>query len=317
MASPLQRKVIEDKRHFRTAQGIIRALRRTEPPWDKRLIRADQWGFRGQANSNWELIPSALRKGTRLGFDSNQHTHVSEGRGGCRRQLNGEFIAVQQFLEAADRVGLTVPGDCPVFRVHKGKCDYPVGAVIAQRAWPSTDMLELLAMAQHHGVPTRLLDFTFNPLVALYWAATFALANHDSLVANGAHSFAVWGIDLDFLDLDTYRFAVVQVPKGKNSFLHAQQAFFILDKLVNGDRETEESLSLNRQLDELSKREAARADRFDVRVIKYTVPLDSAQETLRLLALENIDKPHLMPTFDNVVLSLKNNDMPERTSNSS
>jgi FRG domain len=55
---------------------------------------------------------------------------------------------------------------------------------------PREDELEWLALMQHHGAPTRLLDWTKSPYVALFFAVRDA--------TDSAGNCAVWGIDLDW-----------------------------------------------------------------------------------------------------------------------
>src|ERR1043166_1290379 len=89
------------------------------------------WAFRGQRNTNW-LLESTLQR-----YLTKAKIHPS------RWQIQEQRI----------------------LRVFKRKANHFLTHLI-----PDDDDFQWLALMQHHGAPTRLLDFTWSPYVAAFFA---------------------------------------------------------------------------------------------------------------------------------------------------
>jgi len=281
------------------------------PPWGGR--RRDRWAFRGQANSTWSLVPSAFREGTVLGFGGTQFDHVATGKDvQSYEQGQGEFTAVREFLTLADRAGLDVPGDSQLFRLNSEWENVVGQSAVGTSEWPPTVALETLAIAQHHGVPTRLLDFSYSSQVAS-WFPAHELCESEDTHGDTSH-LVVWALDLDFIFLGAKHdreapFVRVTVPRVHNPYLRAQQGLFLMPKSARTRGGTRFEAILEDLVDSYER--VPRSPRWPGLEegakpgFKFRLPSCKAEELLDVLALRGVDEVHLRPSLDNVVVSLK------------
>ena len=277
--------------------------------------------FRGQGSSSWPLIPAAFRKS--ILNDKSGRPIVAKSGYPTRviPQSDAEYRAVSQFIRAVDTVGLRITNAGQLF-LSRNDPRIIFGEEWANE-WPRTEIMEPLALAQHYGVPTRLLDFTENPLVASYFAAQSALSSmsNEGSDKNKSTSLAVWVVDLRFIRTliedswpDPERIAEVRVPRAENSFLHAQSGFFIYDRGAN-DLMTQRSFltidgaisdrSISWKADRERKGKPAEGDWFDDPPIrKARLHVRHAPELLRELSIRGITQESLMPSLDLVINSL-------------
>lgn len=298
-----------------TAADFIARLRITDDLWGGQ--QAWDWGFRGQGNAGWPLLPSAFRSGTKLSYQDSTVTAPvpvpTDAQSGWQELY--EYKLIQHFLYLADRVGLGVPGDAQHFRLPPSTGN---DRSLAPGDWPQPDVLETLAVAQHHGVPTRLLDITHNALVAAFFAADDA---RDEKKVQNAPRFGVWAVDLSLVrqavtlrvkERGRPRVIYVTAPRADNSFLHHQDGLFLLDQEASLRRHADGTFEpLDMAIDDIYREVQSSSDALEYfrpspasPMVMVTAPRELAMDVLDLLDREFYNRARIMPTHDNVVKAL-------------
>lgn len=282
---------------------LFSLLRPVEHPQLWRPERS-AWIFRGHRNAAWPLIPSLLRQKTdiRLRPFEDQKKIRADAKLLMRRELE----LILEFCWQCDRYGLPFPDDTYALRTPSEwwrTLDRKLDAAAAGGSpWLPDDMLSRAALAQHYRVPTRLLDWTRDPLIALYHAVT-----DRSRVHNGYS--CIWSLNMDYVlqhweKPQTNGILIVYAPRSAIPNLHAQRGVLTLDRTVaRQGRISPLIVKLDRTIADSRLTKAGMAYPFGPVLRKIEFPASWALTIQRLLDQEDTNAASVYPGYHGVAAS--------------
>ena len=189
--------------------------------------------FRGHSDYSWTLLPTAFRSGNPLKDYTPQTAGIPENNDFdpiCHLgwHMHSELRALFIFLETADKLGIDTPIEYTNLKEHNELINNALDSKYDdhETIFPSAELLNSMALAQHHGIQTRLLDWTESP----YVAAFFAAINGSPLTEQGniakSEKISVIYLQSEKLRKENSVISVVNAPRRSNTFLRFQKGLF-------------------------------------------------------------------------------------------
>ena len=270
---------------FQRASDFLQALHPLSGYWP-----ADEsWIFRGHADAEWPLLPAAHRAKPWEPFTSIHATSFDPTTAKDMTRVRRELQLVREFFSAVDASGLSV-ADFRHIEAILSPNQKPSGT--GKQYWPDPELVPILALAQHYGLPTRLLDWSRLGRLAAYFAAL-------PLAEEACLNLAVWALETSVPELrwvgDQAKWRTGTAPRSSNPNLHAQSRLFTYchgfsDRLRPLDELVSESLQ---NFMGATKQTGARP----CVMRKLVLPREAAKDLMRLLHVDGVSGLTMFPGY--------------------
>lgn len=182
--------------------------------------------FRGHSQDSYELVPTALRLDNLDWFWDicGLGRPIEPQHNWQQWQVKGEYAILRAFYRLADQRGLDVPISERMRLNLAQEFDFHgLNTPYESAVWIPNDLLETAALAQHYGVPTRLLDWTYDIFVALYFAFTGAIEKQGKL--------EIWALNKEYISflkptINRVNIDFITPHYANNPNLNAQKGLF-------------------------------------------------------------------------------------------
>lgn len=176
-------------------------------------------------------------------------------------------------------------------------------------------LIEWLALMQHHGAPTRLLDLTRSPYIAAYFAFEFCWEKEDQ-------DIAIWGVNINYLKNKSLEILSAEfgddLKENKNLINESlfekifcqnnkKLVFPVEPFRMNRRYSLQQSVFISTGIAEVPLMDQLHflGDSIERAVVKIEIPSLFKKEALRELQQMNLHRASLFPDLDGYALSLK------------